>query len=300
MVACGGWGTKGFSNMAYTYENRQRFIKSIINFNKEYQLDGIDIDWEYPTIPAANTKARLEDKQNFSLLIKELREALNTLNRKQTLTFASAGWKNYYKNIELQEVMQYVDYIHIMTYDLVGSSSPYTGHHTALGRITSKHVKETPADSIIKSKTQKSTYELNSAEMIVEYCLNNGVSTRQIVLGSAFYSRTWKGVPYKNNGLYQTNKGAYVNAITYNEIIAKYEKNKNFKKYWDTVAKAPYLFNKKDSIFISYDDTLSVKLKTSYVKKLALGGIMFWQLSQDTQDSNSLLSAIYRASLKEH
>ncbi|MBJ6369132.1 glycoside hydrolase family 18 protein [Snuella sedimenti] len=300
MIACGGWGSKGFSDMAYTYVNRQKFIKSVINFNTKYQLDGIDIDWEYPTIPAANTKARPEDKQNFSLLTKELREALNTLNRKQTLTFASAGWKNYYKNIELQEVMKYVNYMNIMTYDLVGSSSPYTGHHTALGQIKAEHIKGTPADSIIKSKTQKSTYELNSAEMIVDYCINKGVKPEQIVLGSAFYSRTWKGVPNKNNGLYQTNKGSYVDAITYSEIRAKYEKNKNFERYWDTIAKAPYLFNKKDSIFISYDDTVSVRLKTSYVKKHRLGGIMFWQLSQDTKDSNSLLDAIYQTSLKEH
>ena len=81
MIACGGWGSKGFSDMAYTAETRQKFVNSVVQFNKKYQLDGIDIDWEYPTIPVAGTKARSEDKQNFTLLMKELREALNSLKR---------------------------------------------------------------------------------------------------------------------------------------------------------------------------------------------------------------------------
>ncbi|NND79717.1 MAG: chitinase, partial [Maribacter sp.] len=88
MIACGGWGADGFSDMAHTAENRMKFVSSVIEFNKKYDLDGLDIDWEYPAIPAANTGARPEDKQNFTLLMKELRTGLNSLERKQTLTFA--------------------------------------------------------------------------------------------------------------------------------------------------------------------------------------------------------------------
>ena len=61
------------------------------------------------------------------------------------------------------------------------------------------------------------------------------------------------------------------------------------------MAKAPYLYNPADSIFISYDDPTSMKLKTEYAIQKKLGGIMFWQLGNDTKEENSLVDAIYEA-----
>ena len=42
MIACGGWGADGFSDMAHTAENRKKFVQSVIEFNKGYELDGLD------------------------------------------------------------------------------------------------------------------------------------------------------------------------------------------------------------------------------------------------------------------
>ena len=304
MVACGGWGADGFSDMAHTPENRKRFVKSVLEFNTKYELDGLDIDWEYPAIPAAGTGARPEDKQNFTLLMKELREGLNTLERDQTLTFASAGWKRYYQNVEINEVMKYVDYMNVMTYDQIGATSPVTGHHTALGLIEFKDVKGTPAEEYVESrkaemKKRGYTYEPRSVERIVDFCIAQGVAPEQIVVGAAFYGRAWKGVPPENNGLYQSNKGSYIGWSAYNQIRMEFEPNKNYKRYWDPVAKAPYLYSDKDSVFISYDDTVSVALKTRYAKQKKLAGIMFWELGNDTKEENSLLKAIYDASIEK-
>ncbi|WP_420604035.1 glycoside hydrolase family 18 protein [Flagellimonas sp.] len=303
MIACGGWGADGFSDMSHTAENREKFVKSVVAFNKEYQLDGLDIDWEYPAIPAAGTGARPEDKQNFTLLMKELRHALNTLERKQTLTFASAGWKRYYKNIEIKEVMKHVDYMNVMTYDQIGSTSPFTGHHTALGLIEEKDVQGTPAWEYLEERKEEMkkrgyTYEPRSAEKIVDFCIENGVKPEQLVIGGAFYGRAWKGVPPNNNGLYQPNSGSHIGWSGYRQIRKEFESNKNYKRYWDPVAKAPYLYSATDSIFISYDDSVSVRLKTEYALSKKLGGIMFWQLGNDTKEKNSLLKAMYDASIK--
>ncbi len=300
MIACGGWGSKGFSDMSFSPENRKKFVKSVVKFIKEYELDGLDIDWEYPCIPAANTKAKPEDKQSFTFLMKELRQALNTLDRKQTLTFASAGWKPYYKNIETTEVMKYVDYMNIMTYDQISGNSPFTGHHTPLGWIKNEHLKDSLVSGFYEEMTKRSAehnveYEPGSAEMIVDYCISQGVNPKQIVIGAAFYGKAWKGVSSTNEGLYQANKGAFA-TDAYRDIRKKYESNNNYKRHWDSVAKAPYLFSATDSIFITYDDTVSVKLKTEYTIKNKLGGIMFWQLGHDVKEKNSLLNAIYKAS----
>lgn len=301
MIACGGWGSKGFSDMSYSPENRIKFVKSVVDFIKKYDLDGLDIDWEYPCIPAANTKARPEDKQNFTFLMKELREALNTLKRDQTLTFASAGWKRYYNNIEIDKVMKYVDYMNVMTYDQIGGNSSFTGHHTALGWIKTEDLKDSLVSGFYEEMKKRSSkygmeYEPNSAEMIVDYCISKGVNPKQIVLGAAFYGRAWKGVAPTNNGLYQPNKGSHIGWGAYREIRAKYENNKKYKRYWDSIAKAPYLYSANDSVFMTYDDTVSVRLKTKYAMKYKLGGIMFWELGNDTKEKNSLLNAIYKAS----
>lgn len=303
MIACGGWGADGFSDMASTEENRHKFVLSAIDFIEKHKLDGIDIDWEYPGIPAAGTKASPNDKKNFTLLMKSLRESLDELNRPQTLTFASAGWKRYYENVEINEVMKYVDYMNVMTYDQVGGNSPYTGHHTALGWIKEKDLKNTPADDFLKSRKEEMAkrglkYEPASAEMIVDYCLKEGVKPEQIIIGAAFYGRSWKGVAPDNNGLYQANKGVHKGWGAYDNIRKKYENKNGFKRYWDNIAKAPYLYNAKDSIFISYDDPESVSLKTEYALRNKLGGIMFWQLGNDTKSSNSLVDAIFNSANK--
>lgn len=303
MIACGGWGADGFSDMAHTAENRKKFVESAVAFNKEYQLDGLDIDWEYPAIPAAGTGARPEDKQNFTLLMKELREALDTLDREQTLTFASAGWKPYYKNIEVLEVMKYADYINVMTYDQIGATSPFTGHHTALGLIEEKDVQGTPAWEYIESRREEMrkrgyNYEPRSVEKIIDFCINEGVKPEQLVIGAAFYGRAWKGVHPASNGLYQPNSGAHIGWSAYHQIRNEFESDSNYKRYWDPVAKAPYLYSSKDSIFISYDDTVSVRKKTEYALQKKLGGIMFWELGNDTKEPNSLLKSIYDASKK--
>ncbi len=303
MIACGGWGADGFSDMAHTAENRRKFVESVIEFNTKYDLDGLDIDWEYPAIPAAKTGARPEDKQNFTLLMKELREGLNTLEREQTLTFASAGWERYYNNVEIKEVMKYADYMNVMTYDQIGSTSPFTGHHTALGLIQLEHIKDTPAWDFLESRKEEMkkegyTFKPRSVERIVDYCIESGVDPKQIVIGAAFYGRAWKGVPPKENGLYQENSGSYIGWSGYSQIRKEFETDNNYQRYWDPIAKAPYLYSAKDSIFISYDDTVSVGLKTEYALKKKLGGIMFWQLGNDTKEENSLLKSMYDASIK--
>jgi len=301
MVACGGWGADGFSDMVYTAENRDKFVQSVVDFITQYDLDGLDIDWEYPTIPAAGTMARPEDKQNFTLFMKSLREALDTLKRKQIISFATPGYTSQYQNMELNAVMNYVDYINLMTYDQRVASAPFAGHHTALGWIKVEDMKDTPALAAVMEKKEQGaeedlSFEPQSAEMIVDYLIKQGVKPEQIVIGAAFYGRSWKGISPENNGLYQATKGPFKSSIAYHEIRSDFETNTNYKRYWDPVAKAPYLYSAIDSVFISYDDTTSVKLKTEFALKEKLGGIMFWQLSHDTSDQNSLLNAIYEAS----
>ncbi len=297
MIACGGWGADGFSDMASTPENRERFIRSTVAFVQRYDLDGVDIDWEYPAIPAAGTGARPEDKENFTALMKELREALDQLDRPQTLTFASAGWAPYYDNIETQKVMQYADYMNIMTYDQIGGTSRVTGHHTALGFIEKSDLEGTPfLDTLLANRPDR---EPQSVERIVAFVQELGIDPDQLIIGGAFYGRAWKGVEPTNNGLYQKNQGAHTGWMDYGTIRADYENKNGYTRHWDFVAQAPYLYSPADSVFISYDDPESAAKKVAFAKKAGLGGIMFWQLSNDTREEGGLLDAMYVSKTKD-
>ena len=289
MIACGGWsGSGGFSDMAATSENRKIFVKSVISFIDEYNLDGLDMDWEYPGMYGAGNPYRPEDRENFTYLMKELRQAMDATGKKLILTFASAGWKKYYDYVDLDEVMKYADYMNVMTYDNVGGGTPYTAHHTNLGWVKPEHVKNTPAGSIIEERDYK--LDPRSAEKIISFCIDKGVDPKQIVIGGAFYGKGWKGVSMDNNGLYQSNEGPIRN-VSYSKIVEDYENKNGYVRYWDPIARAPYLYNKEKKEFITYDDKTSIKLKTEYAIENGLGGIMFWQLRSDAE-KDGLLDAI--------
>jgi GH18 family chitinase len=68
MLAIGGWnaGSKAFSEMVETPERRLKFTLSAMEFLRQYNFDGLDIDWEYPTL----RQGKMEDKPRFAMLIK--------------------------------------------------------------------------------------------------------------------------------------------------------------------------------------------------------------------------------------
>lgn len=291
MVACGGWtGSKGFSDMAMTDEGRKKFVESALKFIKEYDIDGLDIDWEYPGLPGDNNPYHPADKENFTKLMCELKTGMNNICDYLVLSWASAGWEMAFDFIELDKVMQCANYINVMSYDLAGGGDPYTSHHTNLGLISMEDIQGTPAAA--KMIEEGDLTKPFSTEKMVNFLLDKGVDPVKIVIGSNFSGRAWQGVPPENNGLYQLNRGRARLRASYAGIRESMEDKNGFVRYWDQVAKAPYLYNAKDSLFITYDDTLSVRLKTKYAAEKGLGGIMFWQLGADAPE-DGLLDAIY-------
>ncbi len=176
--------------------------------------------------------------------------------------------------------------------------SVYTGHHTPLRNIRAEDMEGTPfgnhLDSLFQNG-QSQDPDARSAEKIVDYLIGIGVDPGQIVIGAAFYGRAWKGVPPENHGLYQLSSGIHIGWSAYHHIRKTFEPDTLFVRYWDETAQAPYMYNSRDSIMISYDDTVSVALKTRYTMDKRLGGIMFWELGNDTKEEGSLLEAIYKA-----
>lgn len=112
LVSVGGWVWSGnFSDAAMSVESRHKFANSAADFVKQYDLDGIDIDWEYPNQIGAGNTHREEDIRNFTLLMKSTREALDRLEQEEQkesllLTIATGADSAYVVNTELGEVCQ--------------------------------------------------------------------------------------------------------------------------------------------------------------------------------------------------
>ncbi|MBO5903464.1 MAG: glycoside hydrolase family 18 protein [Tidjanibacter sp.] len=121
MLSVGGWGSGRFSEMAATDATRKSFAKDCLRVVNEFGLDGIDIDWEYPTNNAAGISASPDDTENFTLLMKELREALP---KDKQLTMASVASGEY---VNFKEAIQYMDFVNIMTYDMASAPKHHSG-----------------------------------------------------------------------------------------------------------------------------------------------------------------------------
>lgn len=288
LISVGGWTWSGrFSDVALTAESRSKFADSCVAFMKEHGFDGIDIDWEYPVsggLPENTT--RPEDKQNYTLLLQELRSKLDgagsTDGQSYLLTIAAPAGPNVFANLELEAVGKTVDWINLMTYDFHGGWEPITNFNAPLYASAA----DPTADPMIQK-------HFNTHSAVTGY-IDGGVPADKIVLGVPFYGRGYKGVPAGNNGLYQSHSGLpegtwEAGMFDYHDIKANYLPT--FKRFWNEEAMVPWLYDEAQGIMISYDDPESIAKKGSYARENGLGGVMFWELSGDDAES-SLLNAV--------
>ena len=117
LLSVGGWGARGFSGAAATPETRAVFIQSALEIMQKYGLDGIDLDWEYPVNGAWGLVAsQPADRENFTLLLKELRQAVG--NQKLVTIAVGANAESPKSWVDVKAIAPLLDYINLMTYDM--------------------------------------------------------------------------------------------------------------------------------------------------------------------------------------
>ncbi len=271
LVSIGGWTrSKGFSDAVLTPESRKKLTQSGVEFLLRHELDGLDFDWEYPALQGDNNTFRPEDKENFIAMLKDFREALDSLgslhDRHYLTTIASGGFRRYLELNDLGKAQEYLDFVNIMAYDFFTAGDSITGHH---------------ANLLLNSPKGR------SAETTVAEHIEFGVPAEKLVLGVPFYGRMWENVDPAENGLFQS--GTFKMGLPYVQIYAL-SQNSAYTRFWDEKAAAPYLYSAKDSTWITYEDPESIKAKMEFIKEKGLAGAMFWELSED--NTGQLLDAI--------
>lgn len=274
LISIGGWTwSKGFSDAVLTAESRRKFTDSAIEYLIRHGLDGLDFDWEYPGMKGDGNVYREEDKENFVFMLQSVRQSLDSLEavtgKYYLSTIASAGFKSYLDVNDLRSAQQYLDFINIMTYDFVGPGTDTTAHHTNLFN---------PKEN-----------ERSAAQAVYDH-VEAGVPIEKLVMGIAFYGKSWKNVTPENNGLYQA--GEWNRTFPYKDIRMIEEEN-DFQRHWDDASQAPFLWNGSENIFISYEDPESIAAKVNFIKNNNLGGAMFWEYNEDSEDK-TLMNAIFQ------
>ena len=314
LISLGGQAgnVTGFVTAASTASGRAALASSCINMFVRGNIaagitspglfDGFNIDWEFPG---------LDDKQNFTALLKEFRTQLNALSkttgRKYVLTFDSPASPKKYVNIDLRAAAAQVDFLTIDGYDYAGADEKQTNESSSLYDIASDPVY---ADDRYIDAT-------------VRAYLKAGVPAAKYTMGLPLYAVGWTGVPNVNHGLYQNaagvspvpladGSGLCLNPDKTNPSpgcdtvltpgFATYSTIKNLtNKYgyiawYDSERVGATLYNPATGTFYTYDNPAVVAVKTAYIKKHKLGGAYVWALNDD--DAKASLTKAIAAGLK--
>ncbi|MEN8907220.1 MAG: glycosyl hydrolase family 18 protein [Clostridiales bacterium] len=312
LISVGGWTkSQNFSAMATSKSTRKVFIDSVVTFLKKYPfVDGIDLDWEYPGSDRKSDPndefdkgcpGKPEDSKNFTLLLKEIREAYNGNNLKnKMLTIAAPAGADKIEKQEPNKYHQYLDFINVMTYDIHGAFENTTNHHSAIYK--------NPNDpSPTKPNDIKNLYNTEAAMKIFSDKYN--VPKSKLNAGSPFYSRGWKGVDDSTgeNGLFATANGGAPGTWDNPQSpggqnpffkMKELEKQAGYVKYRDKYAKVPYLYNKEKGIMYTYEDEESLAERCNFVNANNYGGIVVWEITGDDTNGFPLMTILHNKLLQ--
>lgn len=283
MVSIGGWnnsqkkanGATIFSTIAADPVLREAFVQSCLDtfiLRSPPLFDGIDVDWEFPGP---------QDQANFTLLIREFRDQLNTLGRQQgrhfTLTLSIAPEPAH---IDLVDLQISLDWLHIMAYNLHGpmknSSNTVTNFNAPL---FGSPYDPTPRVNI---------------DTFIQLLLGRRIVSRKMVIGIPAYAHSYAGVDSTNGGRYQPyigpGPGTYTpgsGILTYKDVVDNYLTTCG-PPAWDDFTQSSSVYCTTDRIWISPNLAGDVYAKAGYVMKHNLRGLMLWDLGADKIDQYRL------------
>lgn len=242
-----------WSQLSANTSSRAIFAENLYNFLEKYDMNGIDMDWEFP---------RLEDKENFVLLLQDVKAKFGS-----TYSLSSAVTPGKYRintSYDIPGIFETVDFVNLMTYNFHGSWETRTGLHSAMFRGSNDN-------------------SANNVDESVRHILDTypGIDRNKIILGIPSYGRRWILDSIEENGIGAPASAHPIPTEPY-RMICKNVLSGDYEYFWDDEQKTPYVISGKD--WMSYDDLRSVTVKARYIIDNDLGGAMFWSLEQDDHE----------------
>ncbi|KAN0063896.1 Chitinase 4 [Thecaphora frezii] len=267
VLSIGGWTYSPlFAPMASDTTKRAAFVASAVDLVRNYGLDGLDIDWEFPDSAA--------DAANFVSLLKELRTALDAYaarvgqSNPYIITIAAPCGPDNYNVLDMVKMDKYLTYWNLMGYDYSGGWSTSVYHQANLyGNAPS------------------------SSDCISGY-LAGGASASKVVLGMPIYGRGFENTEGLGKSFNGVGYGTYGGGIY--DYYALPQAGST--EYYDANVGASWSYDAKARRLISYDNPAVIKQKVDYLLSKGLAGAMFWELSgdNDAADRSLILAAANR------
>jgi len=300
LLSVGGWsGSRYFSNIAASADLRKTFVGDCVTFVQNYNLDGIDIDWEFvgkKGMDCNNFSA--QDSDNQLLLLQDLRSALDSqfgpASKLITLAVRIEPFigPDGQPLSDVSNVVPYVDLINIMAYDINGSWSTTSGANAPISGPQS-------VQSSIDAWTGAGWPAKKITMGLAMYGRSFTVAEQPTTISAPFSKPQQKGDnddalwadPCPNaeqvySGLYK-----WTNLRAQGVLTAPDTAGDGWTRNWDDDSQTPWLYNDATKTLVTYDDTQSLKQKVNYALGKGLAGVMLWELSQ--QLNNELLQTIY-------
>lgn len=299
IVSFGGWADSTEPGKFQTFRdavdggrNRTIFAENLVALVKEHDLDGIDVDWEYPAAPDIPGIPRGDpiDGDNYYALLTLLRVLLPA---GKSLSIAAPASYWYLKGIPINDIAKELDYIVYMTYDLHGQWDT-DGEHSqsgcANGDCLRSHVNYTET--------------IDSLSMITRA----GVPAAKVIVGVVSYGRSFlmaeagctgpmcNYLGDKTSSPAQagvcTGEGGYIaNA----EIEMVMKTSANVEEWYDDDTMTDYLVY-DDVQWVAYmkDDTKATR--TSIYRSLNFGGVTDWAIDLESFGRNEYMGPdVYKA-----
>ncbi|KAI1499013.1 glycoside hydrolase family 18 protein [Biscogniauxia marginata] len=279
MVAIGGWGdTAGFDAAARTDESRSKFARNVAAMVHDTGADGVDIDWEYPGGNGEDYKIVPNEQKAweiaaYPLLLAEIRKALGP---EKLMSAAVPGLQRdmlAFTPETVPKIMESLDFLNVMTYDLMNRRDNVTKHHTGIQL---------------------------SLEAVDAY-IQNGVPCDKVNLGFAFYTKYFRtegqscaeypiGCP---TGLLEDPEtgadlgkggGFSWHDEVPDDVKPSFEKALSEGQY-DEAGGGYWYWDKDEAIWWTFDTPDAISRKFPRVMEARkLGGVFAWGLGEDAPD----------------
>ncbi|XP_050304971.1 probable chitinase 10 [Anthonomus grandis grandis] len=269
LISLGGWedsGSDKYSRLVNDPENRLVFMYETLKFLSRYNLDGLDLKWQYPKCwQNGCNKGPESDKSGFTALIEEMREAFDPAGLLLS-AYVSPVDKIIDVAYDVPALSKHLDFINVMTYNFHGSWDGYTGHVAPL------------YDDI----------DYFNADFTIKYWIRKGADPKKLIFGIPFYAEAFTLQNKRRNGIRATTTGPGI----YPKLLAGRTTELPFRdvcklvhmEHW-TIEKdrygnrGPYAYNGDQ--WMSYDDVSAMLTKAKYIKSKGLGGAMVQSINED-------------------
>lgn len=258
LISLGGWGPdREFAAIVANPEAEDRFVAGVLKIVGEADYDGIDLDWEYP-----DTAAEIP---GFERLTRRFRKGLDEIGaakgRGMLLTMAVSANPGTLRWLDRDLLVETMDWLNVMTYDMAGPWLPYAGHNSPLF-----------------GSSKAPGGRRHSVEAAMMYLVKErGMPPDRLAVGIPLYGRGFAvKEPYAlTEGAPKARmpEGNYANLL---RLL-----DEGWTRRWDDETKTPWLIAPDGSAVIGYDDAESVSLKADWAMKQGFRGVFFWQVHGD-------------------